>query len=158
MGIPHKDWPRWIQASCIKYFDSQRCNIPMYIEGQDRNTSILQDYIEFRLDGPTIQEQSKDTWELIIEINILVVSYIDANDMYKQLRLVGTIAHAFRASIPVYEFGNNVEPDPPELLGCLTLIEQGGSKIIISNFGLINPDLRMLHSTVEAHYRLQLDL
>lgn len=149
----NSNWCRWIKASCIKHFsDSLSSYIPLFVEGTDRRTESEQSYCEFRIDGPHASELSRDFWELDIVINILVVTIRTDGNIYQHETNVGVVFDAFINGITVKRYGPDSMIDDQSILGCLNKRE----KIIVSNFGQVQNDMRMIQSTVEARYRLNL--
>lgn len=150
----NRNWLRWIKSSTAKhFFDRLKTNnLFCFIEGSDRRTATHQQYAEFRIDGPYAKEINANYWQLDVEINLLVVTNRDDQDLYGHERGVGFVCETFTPGIPVWKYGDS----PTDLLGCLKLIPDNREKIIVSNFGQVNVDSRMLQSTVEAHYRLNL--
>ena len=141
-------WPRWIFASCTTFFDAQRQGLVMYIEGQDnRVNETEQDYIEFRMDGPVINQRTRNNYKLTIDLNVLIITYISQRDLHKIYRHTGIVVEMFKTVIPVRRFG-----DGNTLIGCLNL----ESEITVAHFGQIQPESRMLQATVEASYGITL--
>ena len=152
----NRNWSRWIKASTAKHFYDRRYGLHFYVEGEDRRTTEHRTYLEFRLDGPYSRELSHNFWQLDIEINILVVTIMDKTDLYEHEKNVGIVCEAFTSGIPVWKYGDGPDDDPVSQLGCLMLHSDRKEKIVVSNFGLIKDDSKMMQSTVEAHYKLQL--
>lgn len=152
----NRNWPRWIRASTAKWFSDRMNGLYFYVEGSDSRTKEHRKHIEFRLDGPFAKELSHNYWQLDIEINLLVSTIRDDSDLYEHERSVGIACEAMTAGIPVWKYGDGPDDDPISQLGCLLLIPDNRERIIVSNFGLIKEDSRILQSTVEAHYRLNL--
>jgi hypothetical protein len=156
LSAPNPDWARWILASTATYFTTALAPTPLFIEGQDRNTSALQSYLEFRMDGPYMREYTEGYWELTSEVNILIVTYINDNDLYLQQRLTGQVAGLF-TQIPIYQLGDG-DLSNPVYLECMTPYTTARDLIEISNFGKISPDSQMMQSTVESKYRMTLQI
>jgi hypothetical protein len=152
------NWPRWIKASCAKHFQDRLNPLHLFIEGSNRDTAGKRTYAEFRLDGPYSSEISKNYWQLDIDINILVVTIRDDHDNYEHERNVGIVASAFTRGIVIWKYGNSPGDDPLEKLGCLQMNPDRKDLIEIGNFGQVANDARMIQSTVESHYRLNLKL
>ncbi len=147
------NWPRWIWASTTKYFQiSINTNIPIYIEGDDRNTNELADYCEFRMDGPIIIETTKGFFDLNLHINILINSLRDEKDTHKIHKAVGLVASKFTTWIDIFKYGDNPQVDDGSLLGCMLL--QG--EIDIEHFGQIEVAVRAMQATVSGAYKIQL--
>lgn len=154
MSAPNPNWARWTYSSFAQYFTTAIAPFPLFIEGQDRRTNDKTDYAELRIDGPFMKECSKGYWELVIEISILVVGYINETDLWKQSRNCGLVSSTFQA-VSMKNFGN---ADPPMDIGCYEIFTDGRDRILISNFGQINADSQMLQSTVDAKYRMTLQI
>jgi hypothetical protein len=147
---------RWIFASIAKHFDDRRKDIILYIEGQERNTSNLQQYFELRIDGPYIVELSKNYYRVDLEVNVLCTAKTDPKDNYLIQRLTGIICSAFTRTINVYKFGIGLEDDQ-SLVICLQMRTDHKELLQVSNFGQVEPDARLHQSTVEGHYRGHFD-
>jgi hypothetical protein len=150
------NWPRWIFASVSKHFQDRRGTLTFYIEGQERDSPMPTDLLEFRMDGPYETEISKNYWDLYIEVSILIQAMKDDKDYHRIHRYCGLVAQAF-TSIPVYKYGDGVDDDQT-LLGCLNLVQNVGKheRIQINHFGQIEKDTPLLQSSVEGHYRMDL--
>lgn len=148
------DWIRWISQSVIIHFKTKTSPIFMYVEGRLRPDPEPEPRFELRLDGPYFDQVSNGCWDIDVEINLLITSFRDETDAYKHDRLKGIAAAAFTDQIGVFKYGNGINDNKNVMLGCL--IERSGEreKIVVSNFGLIEPTNRLIQSTVEAHYRM----
>lgn len=146
------NWPRWIFASVSKHFSTNSGGITMYIEGDDRDTGKETNYFEFRMNGPMLHELTQDFWRIDICINILISSKRNDASIHTLQTLVGTLASAFKNSIEVYKYGND-----NSLLGCLILRKIGDDVIKISNLGILNPEVQINQSSIEAYYRMYLE-
>lgn len=127
----------------------------MYVEGQDRATSELAEYIELRVDGPYIKEQSKNLYRVDLECNVLCCAKRDEVDNHKIHRITGKVASIFTSNIPVFKFGNGPDDNSSTLVGCLVRRDDKKEGIITSHFGQIDPDVNLMQATVEAHYRME---
>lgn len=152
------NWPRWIAASVHKHFRTEVVGLHLFIEGQDRNTNTQKDYAELRVDGPYSHEDAKDQWVFDVEVNSLVCSIPDEMDTHRIYKNVGIMAAAMKPVIKVYKFGDGPDDNPAELLGCLFIKQSFNQTIFISHFGQIDPKVELLQSTVEAHYKMELNL
>lgn len=147
------NWPRWIVASFAKHFtDTLTGNLSVYVEGADRKTNDKSDYCELRIDGPFGKERSKDEWELTLEVNVLVTSIKDEQDAYKIHRSNGFVAAAFASMISILRLGTGIQDDEG-IEGCLILRSEQREALIISNFGQVENEVRVMQSTVEGHYK-----
>lgn len=150
------NWARWIFASVSKHFDDRRGNLPLYIEGQHRETRDLKNYLELRMDGPNWAEVSKGCWIGDVEINILISTAFDDNDYHRSHQFGGNIQAAF-TNINAYKFGDGIE-DTQEFLGCLRLKQDisGRDFIEFNYFGRRAIDDPIVQATVEGHYKIEL--
>ena len=151
---PH--WPRWILASIAKHIDARRNNIPLFIEGQHRNTRDEPDLFELRVDGPYFTEVSKGYWHVVIDVSVLIQSAIRDTEFYRIQELAGLVAAAF-TKIHVFKYGNESSDDDSQL-GCMKLIADIGGKqgIEISHYGQLAPAEKILQATVEGTYEMRL--
>ncbi|KKL98312.1 hypothetical protein LCGC14_1825690 [marine sediment metagenome] len=154
-GEMHSDWIRWCYASINTHFNSRKESYDMYIEGDERTTQDDAEFAELRIDGPFIGIPQKYLYYLDVEINILCQTHVDPRNHYKAQIMVGTFMRAFRNIIPVYKFGDG-PLDDGSLLECFHLQRDRKEKIDVGYFGIIRPDTKILQTTVEGHYRLEL--
>lgn len=150
------NWERWCRVSIEKHF---RLGVELFtnvfIEGFERDTESLADYIEIRIDGPYIRENLKDQWRLYFEVNILCVAQENNDDSYRLNRITGQVCSLFE-NILVRRYGQSEEDDEQEI-GCLILTPRGNERIQTSYFGKINPANRILQASVEGHYHIHFD-
>lgn len=148
-------WPRWVMASAAKHFDDRKQSLFMYVEGFDRTTEQESDYIEFRLDGPYINELSQNYYRLDTEINILIVSMVNDQDIYRIHRHCGLVSRIFFDPIMVYKYGAGADDDG-SLLGCMQLVQSLDQRefVRVTHFGKIDPAKPILQSSVEGHFHL----
>jgi len=152
MSEINKNWPRWVFASISKHFDGKRQGLPLFIEGQHRDTRSLKDFIELRMDGPQFTEISRKYWRLYFEINILVQSTIDDNNYHRIHQNVGIVAAAF-SDIVLFKYGDGPDDDQ-ELWACAHLMQDTRKRqhLDIFHFGQIDKQCKLLQATVEGHY------
>jgi len=155
------NWPRWIFATVSRHFNDAAiaASIPLFIEGQHRDTLQFKDFFELRMDGPTLQEVSKGCWLLRIEINILVQSAMDDSNYHRIHQNVGILTAAFEKAISVYKLGkNDPDPDDQSFLGCLKLLQNRETRdfLEINHFGIIDVKTKLVQATVEGHYSMLL--
>ena len=144
---------RWTYASAAKHFTATatRKGIPLYVEGDNRNTHDLVEYIEFRMDGPNVQIPAKGERYEYYDINVLA-SITQGRNLYRSQEVVGAIASGFTLVIPVYKLGDESQDDGSKI-GCLKLRRELDQHIEISQFGIVRADTRIMQNTVEGHYR-----
>ena len=144
----NENYVRWIKSSCLKHFaDKYSGRIKLQVEGDDKTVSGHADYLEFRLDGPYFKELGAGYTEIYIEINMR------DDDLYRHERNVGIATIPFTKGISVFKYGDGPDDNPLEQLFCLVSALGEREHIVISNFGVIKSDVRMMQSTVESHYK-----
>jgi hypothetical protein len=150
--------PLWVFASACKHFIDTIDDIPVYVEGQERNTTDLSDWCELRIDGPWIRDVSNSVIVVTAEINVLIGTAIDSTNLYKESVNHTKIVPAF-TDFCVYKYGpsDNAENDG-SLIGTLILqpIREMSERLEIARFGQIDPAVRLLQSTIEGHFRMTL--
>ena len=154
----NKSWVRWSKASISKAMSDVLTPLfPMFIENQHRDTDEKPNFFELRVDGPRLQEVSRDCWKLRVEINILCQSVMTDVDFHLIDDMVGLAQSAFVNSIPVCRFGNRIGDDD-SFLGCY-VIQQNKETIDFiegNRLGQIDIRTKLLQSMVEAHYVMDL--
>jgi len=155
-----KNWPRWIFASMTEYF-SDAINIPVFIEGMDRETKDLKDFAEIRVDGPWMNELSVDVWKFRIEINILIQSVMGDKNLHRFYDDIGDVNFAFTNCISVYKHPDiNGQNGDGSFLGCfkLAIDRYDRENIKTSNYGQIDKNVKLQQATIEAHYEMFLNI
>lgn len=152
------NWGDWIYRSCAKHFFNNVEGIHLHVEGAPRNTTGLNEWLEFRLDGPFYKHYTKDHYRADVEINILIAQ-LDSKTPYRIHKMCGIVEAAFHNNIPVYRYGDitdNIQSDGSHL-GCLVM--QAGPKETVrkSFFGKVRPDSNLMQASVEGHYQILLN-
>ncbi len=156
----NKSWARWSKASVSKHFSDILTPVhPMFIENQHRDTDEEANFFELRMDGPRLEEVSKDCWKLRVEINILCQSVMNETDYHLIEDMVGLAQSAFTNAIPVNRYGNRLGDDD-SFLGCYVIQQDKGNLDFIeaNRLGQIDIRTKLLQSMVEAHYIMDLQL
>lgn len=158
MNVPDKNWARWTFASVSVFFEARRQGLRLFIEGQHRDTRLEEDFLELRVDGPTLRQVSKGCWKLRIEVNVLVQSVFNDVNYHRVKQNSGIAQAAFETSIPVYRFGDGPDDDQ-SFVGCYILQQDKRSRdfIELNDFGRIEKDVPISQATVEGHYVMTLD-
>ena len=148
----NKNWPRWVFASVSKHFDSRRQGLPIFIEGQHRDTRALKDFIEVRMDGPQFTEISRNYWRIYFEVNILIQSTMDDNNYHRIHHNAGIVAAAF-TTIGLMAYGTGPDDDQ-EQWACANLLQDTSKRqhLDIFHFGQIDKQVKLMQATVEGHY------
>ena len=155
----NKNWARWSFASVSKHFDDNRQGLKLFIEGTHRDTRKDEEYLEFRMDGPTLREVSKGCWMLRIEVNLLVTATIDEEDFHRIHRNAGIAQAAFAQGISVFRYGDGVDDDN-SFVGCYKLLQSSSTRdfVELNHFGRISQDVPLMQATVEGHYLMTLNI
>lgn len=149
---------KWCQASVQKYFSDLAIagSIPIYFEGEDRQTDKQVEYVEVRAHGPDIHEVSKDTFRIDMLINILITTVKGGTNAWRNFEIAGVFQNACLADIPIFKLGNGPDDNPAEKVFCLPLrkdlSESMGVKF--NNLGRVSTAANLIQSVVQAHYRL----
>lgn len=153
MSSPNSKWSKWIFASVVQHFRTELAKtsgVSIYFEGmhKDNRTNNLQ--LEIRFDGPYYKELSKNYWEVKFEVNILVQAVIGSSFLTIH-KGTGIAAAAFTDSIKIYKYGEDIDDDE-SLFDCSFSM----GKIIISHFGQLNPNEKILQASVEGQYKFEI--
>jgi len=151
----HTDWIRWCYASINKHFDNLKGGYELYIEGDVRTLQDEAEFAELRIDGPFITIPQKSLYLFYIEVNILCQTHLDPRQHYAAQQMVGLFARSFKNLINVYKYGDG-PLDDESLLGCFHLSRDLKDTLDISYFGIIKNDTKILQTTIEGHYQLEL--
>ena len=146
--------PRWFFASTSDHFNKQKQTLPLFIEGQIRNTRGVKDFIELRMDGPQFTEVSKGYVRIYGEINILVSSVMDDKDYHRIHENVGIVASMF-TDIVIFRYGNRTGDDQT-VYGCWKLIQNLAKRqrVEIFHFGKVDAKNNIVQASVEGHYEM----
>ena len=151
----HPDWVRWCYASINKYFDDRKGQHELYLEGDKRTQQDEVEFAELRIDGPSIKRLARSCFYLNVEINVLCATHLDPRHHYTAQKMVGIFTKIFTNNIPVYKYGDGPFDDS-SLLGCFRLLGGGGEAVDVNYFGIIKSDTKLLQTSIEGHYRLEL--
>lgn len=143
----NENWPRNITSSAMDYLDSN-LDGKIYIEGEDRDTNTVREYVELRVDGPWAVALPDDYWLLTFDVNVLCV-VSNKDNLYRMQDLTGKVAKLLATNISITD-SNLVE------LGCATLNTKRRRRLEINNFGATEINGSIMQSTVEAHHKITL--
>ncbi len=150
-----KHWPRWITASVVKHYaDLPRGDMEFKYMVEHRTDADVQQVslMEVRMEGPILNNPSKDYWLVGLEVNILVQTLIDTN-MYKHMTDVGLVADMFDTCINLYKYGTGADDDDSQF-GELSLGRgDAGDQINIRRFGQIDEDVPLVFSTLVGDFQ-----
>ena len=148
---------RWIFASVTEHFNNNILDLHVYVEGFERTTRNVTDFVEIRMNGPDVREVSRNYFCMYVEFNALIQSTVVDSDKHRVHTDVGKVTEAFYKAIPVYKYGDGPDDDD-SFLGCLILLQEGNDVLTIAHHGRIAIDSPLMQATVEGHYEMYLDL
>jgi hypothetical protein len=148
--------PRWLHASIRTHIASNLPGYKLIIEGEERITQDLESYFELRVNGPIIDEITRDEFKAYCRINILCVTKFNEKELYTIHKLTGIATQALSKCINIYNYGGSEDSVRQSndtvledtLLGNLQLMDD----IETNNFGRVEDRLDVTQSTVEANY------
>lgn len=152
------NWSRWIFASFTRHF---KTNLPngsptLYIEGEDRRTENINDYFEFRINGPNIVELH-GYYKFEVGINILIVTKQNKN-IHTIHNNAGLIASLFWRNISMLKLGaDTLGVDDGSYLGCMCIYKREGKELDVSHIGQVNPDTLEMQAMVQALYTMRIE-
>jgi uncharacterized protein YcfJ len=143
--------PRWSLIAFNKAVIAVMGSVPVYLEGDERTTDTMEDFVEVRMDGPDQYRRTANetVWE--ITVDVLVNHKVDPRDHYATERLIGTAVMAFADTVLVKRWGEGAGDDESSV-GCYQL----DGEITINKFGIVNADTRVIQATIAATYKLTL--
>lgn len=149
-------WSRWIKSSIVQHFRTNITGVDLYIEGMERPNEAPVDLVEVRMDGPEFKELSHEYFRVYVEINLLLQVTINDEDIYHEEDIIGEVCNAFTKNITIRKKGQDSEDDD-SVIGCLDLMTRGDDGVKVNRFGQIEPNTRLLQSTIEGHYEMFLE-
>ena len=158
MAVGNENWDRWIFATMSKDFNTVfAADFEIFIEGTHRGLPENTELLEFRLNGPQRRQPSLGYFILLVQINILVRSYMDDDDFHKIRRNVGKVTNWLADNHCIFRYGDGVVDDDT-LLGELHLQNRAKSDPVqVNHFGQIDPKYRIEEATVEAEFEIHLN-
>lgn len=155
-NLVKKNMSRWLRASVYDHFGTiLESDIHFYVEGDTDDNRDFTDYVECRVDGPIFKEWSHGYFDISCEINCLVNSVVNDNNLYGIDINVGLVEVAFSRSIPIYRYGDG-DDDDQTLLGCLKLIDDRRNGLDVFHLGKMLIEAPIMRATVEGHYKMDL--
>lgn len=149
-----KHIPRWVTASIQVFIQNNKGgNAKMFFEGEDRGTPPP-DYIELRIDGPHMVQQTRTQFDFYVEVNIIITSKPDGTDLHKMARLQGCALQALQACIPVMKYGDGPDDNKEIQIGSLQRMETPKSPTDVSSFGFVESTQPIQQGAVAAQYML----
>jgi hypothetical protein len=145
-------WPRWTKIAFFRAIDAVKGPYKVYLEGDERTTRLDTNFSEVRLDGPDIYQPAAGCFVLSCILNVLMNCKEDSNDLYSPDRITGQFSNGFTDCISVHRRGNGPDDDQ-SFVGQYIL----KSTITQNQFGLVDENLRVIQTTLEATYEMSLN-
>lgn len=146
-------WNVWINSSVEKHFKTNITRIPLFREGEI--IDLNKNRAELRIDGPQIEKINSNLYRAYIEVNIIITINMESSYITELDLVNGHVAAAFTDCISCYKIGH--PSFDQTLFGHLTEAKGRISRgTYVSNFGQVDPNLRVLQSTVEGHYEMEI--
>ena len=144
----NSSWPRWIAASCLKYFEDNKGSYSLFANWEDQEKDNKNIWAIFQLEGPIFKETTRGIWRVDANIVILNTVILAHDYSYTIYDITGYFASLFTC-IPIYKFG----PTPDDK----SFVENFNLKgpIDIKNYG--NNNSRVLQSTITGAYKMYLE-
>lgn len=143
---------RWMFASISDHFINKMPTLDVVVEGHDRSQeTFTKDLVEFRCDGPVIQEKGRNEYYIKTEVNCLIQSVMRDTSTHVLYTDVGLVLKAFTKGIPVYRYGLGADDDQ-SMLGCLELIQEKRERLDVTHLGRVGIDSPIVRANVEGHY------
>ena len=149
----NQNWNRWVYASCVDYFESNKGDYNLCIDNDrvDKNEYSL--WADLAIIGATISKLTYTTCRLNVTIMLVLTDIPNDQDAYRLRQMTGYFS-TLMEMIPIYRYGLTAEPENDDtLLGCLQL----DGPIEINNFGEPSPDTKLMQATVRANFRMYLE-
>lgn len=150
------EWPLWITASVMQHFKAaaDANSITLFFEGQDRDTADLSEYVELRLQGPHVTEQSLSCFKLEVEVSILVSVKKGGGNIYRPHAIAG-LFQAAAIEVCVWDYGNG-DNDPYTHQFDLRLIDGPKGKVQWHFLGQVEGNVNLLQGIIVAKYDVEL--
>jgi hypothetical protein len=156
------NWTRWILASIAVYFKTalDTINLPLLCDGIDEREleKMHYNHAELRVSGPFIKELSKDYWEIRVDINILLIYFMqsDENNIYDLQSWCGIIQSAMNGPINIYKYGGEVG-DGGTRIGCLRILQGRNEANRVMHFGQVSRVDRIRESMIDGRFIMELE-
>lgn len=159
MNSIDKNWQRWFMSSIYDHFKKgvldTKSNpiIKINFDGEDQQTTTGKgkvDSLEFKHLGPDFNFISADEVDITVSINVMVVTYMDIDDPFRNMNNVGLAQSLFTPCLKIYKYGPYQDVDDKSFLTYLTTEP---NIVKTTSFGTFDPVTRILRTTVEATYK-----
>ena len=147
----NNSWQLWLRRSVIKHFQAWE-ELPMYIEGDMRQTDQWDSWFELRMDGPWYERLAgKDQWRLEFEINTLLVVNAKKN-LYNIDTYSNTLAALMGQKIPIYS-----DEQASVFVECSVPVYDRRQRLQVNKMGIIEPGTNLEQATIECRHSIELE-
>ena len=152
-----QNFPRWAHASIKNYFKKNLSGVNLRCEGEEDRDPDEPFFAELRIDGPTLdREGTLGEYQGVVEVNILLTVQRNEKYVHTFQDKIGLCLAVMENCIPVFRIGSpNNPPDDGERIG---FFQRNETPIDLNNFGQIDKSVRTQQGSVEAHYRIKLEI
>jgi len=150
---------RWILASVATYFKTvaDALSLAYFVEGVDERApdTMRVQRVELRVNGPFVREISHDYWRAHVDINALLVDFMDMSteNAYDLNQWGGEFLAAMLEPIPIYKLGEGAGDDEA-LIGCLTPRRGTSEPARLIHFGQISKEDRIRQAAVDGRFEM----
>jgi len=154
---------RWVMSSVAVYFKTvaDSLSLTYFVEGVDERDSDTMnvEHVEVRVNGPFVRELSRGYWRVNIDINILLMDYMQMSteNAYDIAQWGGEFLAAMMEPIPIYRLGTGGNDDD-SLVGCLTQRTGFSEPARLIHFGQISKEDRLRQAAVDGRFEMYLRL
>jgi hypothetical protein len=150
-------------SSIAVYFKTvaDALSLTYFVEGVDERESdtMRVEHVELRVNGPFIREVSRNYWRVHIDVNILLMDYMDMSteNAYDINQWGGEFLAAMMEPIPIYRLGTGLNDDD-SLVGCLTQRTGFAEPARLIHFGQISKEDRIRQAAVDGRFEMYLTM
>jgi hypothetical protein len=149
--------PRWTHASIKDKIKRNFSGCPIFIEGENDRKPEADFWIELRIDGPVIRPVGTNS-EYRGEVQVNMVLTVNKDEKYVHI-LQDKVGLAIKVLNQCFEIKKVGSTDPVDDGSSVTVLQlMPDQDIDFSNFGQVDPTVRVQQASVEAHYRFLLEL
>lgn len=119
----------------------------LFIEHDQRDPEQVTNRYELRVDGPYIRELQRNYFHVVVEVNVLVETIKNPEQLYLHSERKDTALALFTPCIRVFDDNN-------EVLFVLTRRDEFRNHLTVNDFGTVENTLPILEATIEASYEV----
>lgn len=159
LQMSRRHLPRWVHASIKDYIKKNYAGGPIQFEGEDDRNSEVPFWTEVRIDGPSLVTLgTRGEYLGVVEVNLLITCKKDEKYVHLFQDKIGAGLEILKARcIPIRKIGSaDTSIDDGTNFTFLQLLDD--EPMPVNNFGQIDKTLRQQQASLEAHYKMQLEL